>query len=121
MNTPETAAAGAVDLQRIVLRVVAEVERATAKVPTWPDDPLHALAVLGEEYGELTKEMLQLTYEPHKTSTDAVRKESEHTAAMAIRLLMSLDTYDYRRSPQHTQNVQDMPRRQTTNNGGMSE
>jgi hypothetical protein len=104
MNTPETAAAGAVDLQRIVLRVVAEVERATAKFPMWPDDPMHALAVLGEEYGELRKEMLQLTYEPHKTSSDAVRKEAEHTAAMAIRLLMSLDTYDYRRSPQHTQN-----------------
>jgi hypothetical protein len=86
--------------------VVAELEKAMEKHPLWPDDPLHALAVLGEEYGELTKEMLQLTYEPHKTSPERVRKEAEQTAAMAIRLLMSLDEYDYRRSPQHTQNSQ---------------
>src|SRR5262245_39329369 len=52
--------------------ILEEVMRAVAKFPTWPTDPLHALAVLGEEFGELTKEMLQLTYEPHKTSIDEV-------------------------------------------------
>src|SRR5690606_4585435 len=53
--------------------VLAEVECATRKFPTWPTDPLHALAVLGEEFGELTKAVLQLTYEPHKVSADDVR------------------------------------------------
>jgi NTP pyrophosphatase (non-canonical NTP hydrolase) len=52
----------------VIDQITAEVARATVKFPTWPTDPLHALAVLGEEYGELTKAMLQLTYEPHKTT-----------------------------------------------------
>jgi hypothetical protein len=84
--------------------VLDEVSRATRKFPTWPTDPLHAVAVLGEEFGELTKAMLQLTYEPHKTSADEVRTEAIQTAAMALRLVMSLDAYQYVRCPQHEQN-----------------
>lgn len=83
--------------------VLAEVARATRKFPTWPTDPLHAVAVLGEEFGELTKAMLQLTYEPHKTSVEEVRSEAIQTAAMSLRLVMSLDRYEYRRCEQHTQ------------------
>lgn len=83
--------------------VIAELERATAKFPTWPTDPLHALAVLGEEYGELTKAMVQLTYEPHKTSPEEVRTEAIQTAAMALRLAMSLETYQYTPGAQHSQ------------------
>lgn len=83
--------------------VLAEVERATRKFPTWPTDPLHALAVLGEEFGELTKDMLQLTYEPHKTSTENVRTEAMQTAAMALRLFMSLERYEYKACEQHSQ------------------
>lgn len=80
-----------------------EVERATAKFPTWPTDPLHALAVLGEEFGELTKAVLQHTYEPHKANLDDVRTEALQTAAMAIRFLMSFDRYAYRHCEQHRQ------------------
>ena len=87
----------------ILDEVFAEVERATKKFPTWPTDPLHALAVLGEEFGELTKEMLQLTYEPHKTSPEKVKTEAIQTAAMAMRLLMSLDRYHYQPTSQHRQ------------------
>ncbi|MEM0967648.1 MAG: hypothetical protein AAGJ81_15985 [Verrucomicrobiota bacterium] len=83
--------------------VLSEVERATAKFPTWPTDPLHALAVLGEEFGELTKEMVQLTYEPHKTNKAEVRAEAIQTAAMALRLVMSLDRYKYTAGDQHSQ------------------
>lgn len=83
--------------------VLAELERATRKFPTWPTDPLHALAVLGEEFGELTKDMLQLTYEPHKTNAANVRTEALQTAAMALRLFMSLDRYEYRPGVQHSQ------------------
>ena len=88
---------------KVINQIVVEVARATAKFPTWPTDPLHALAVLGEEYGELTKAMLQLIYEPHKTSADDVREEAIQTAAMALRLAISLDRYEYRRSEQHKQ------------------
>jgi hypothetical protein len=84
----------------------AEVEAATRKFPTWPTDPLHALAVLGEEFGELNKAMLQLVYEPHKSSHEDVRKEAIQTAAMALRLAMSLPAYAYEPSAQHRQSVE---------------
>lgn len=83
--------------------VFEELERALAKFPTWPTDPLHALAVLGEEFGELTKAMLQFTYEPHKTTRLEIRKEAIQTAAMALRLVHSLPIYDYAPSRQHKQ------------------
>jgi hypothetical protein len=85
--------------------IAAEVERAVAKFPTWPTDPLHALAVLGEEFGELTKAMVQLTYEPHKTSAEEVKIEAIQTVAMALRLHRSLDQYEYRPGAQHKQNA----------------
>ncbi len=87
----------------IIEAVKAELTRATAKFPTWPTDPLHALAVLGEEFGELTKAMLQLSYEPGKATVADVREEAIQTAAMALRLAMSLDHYEYKRSEQHQQ------------------
>lgn len=87
----------------VIDQITDEVARATTKFPTWPTDPLHALAVLGEEYGELTKAMLQLTYEPHKTNAEEVRMEAIQTAAMALRLAMSLDRYEYKRGEQHKQ------------------
>lgn len=88
----------------VIDQITAEVARATVKFPTWPNDPLHALAVLGEEFGELTKAMLQHTYEPNKGVTQQdIRAEAIQTAAMALRLAMSLDSYEYRRSEQHKQ------------------
>ncbi|MNL35500.1 hypothetical protein D3C87_1575350 [compost metagenome] len=91
----------------VLLAVLSELERAMQKFPTWPTDPLHALAVLGEEFGELTKAMLQLTYEPHKTTAADVREEAVQTAAMALRLLASLDSYVFEPSAQHDQRVGD--------------
>ena len=87
--------------------IAAEAERAVAKFPTWPTDPLHALAVLGEEFGELTKAMVQLVYEPHKASAEEVRTEAVQTAAMALRLYRSLDRYEYRPGVQHKQAATD--------------
>lgn len=91
------------DQINIVREVLGEVDRATAKFPTWPTDPLHAIAILGEEFGELTKAMLQFTYEPHKTNRGEIRAEAVQTAAMALRLAMSLYQYDYAPSAQHSQ------------------
>lgn len=95
-------AAGA--MTEMLEQIAAEVARATAKFPTWPTDPLHAVAVLGEEFGELTKETLQLVYEPHKTSLADVRKEAIQTAAMALRFIASIDRYEFTAGPQHAQN-----------------
>ena len=90
--------------------VYGELSKALAKFPTWPTDPLHALAVLGEEFGELTKAMLQHTYEPHKGVTQQdIRDEAIQTAAMALRLAMSLPCYQYRPGPQHSQGEDNLP------------
>lgn len=85
-------------------QVIAEIDRAMQKFPTWPTDPFHALAVLGEEFGELTKGVVQITYEPHKTTLEDVRMEALQTAAMALRFLISLDRYEFRGGSQHNQN-----------------
>lgn len=89
----------------ISAEVVSELERAIAKFPTWPSDPLHAVGVLGEEYGELVKAVLQHTYEPHKSTVADVRGEAIQTAAMALRFAASLDFYTYAPCTQHDQNL----------------
>jgi NTP pyrophosphatase (non-canonical NTP hydrolase) len=78
----------------ITYEVLAELARATEKFPGWPRDPLHALAVLGEEYGELTQAVLQRTYD-RTGSLEHVREEALQTAAMAIRFLAGLPHYDF--------------------------
>lgn len=84
--------------------VLNEVARAKLKFPLWPTDPLHALAVLGEEYGELIKAMLQYTYEPEKKVTlEDIKSEAIQTAAMALRIVQSLDEYEYKAGKQHLQ------------------
>lgn len=87
----------------VLTAVLAELDRAVLKFPTWPTDPLHAVGVLGEEFGELTKAVMQATYEPHKNGPGAVREEALQTAAMALRFLASLDRYEYAGSVQHHQ------------------
>lgn len=86
-----------------IAAVLDEVRRATRKFPTWPSDPLHALAVLGEEFGELSKAVVQGTYEPHKNEPGEIRKEAIQTAAMAIRFILSLDDYEPKRCVQLVQ------------------
>lgn len=101
-----------------LLEVCAEVDRATAKFPTWPTDALHAVGVVAEEMGELQKEVMQLTYEPHKSTKDSVRKEAVQLAAMALRFLMSLDCYDYTPGNQHSQNEIDRTLNRDKKGGG---
>ena len=88
-------------LTQAVREVVAEIERAQLKFPTWPTDPLHALGVLGEEFGELTKDVLQLTYEPGKTTAENMATEALQTAAMALRFYVSLPFYQLSPGVQH--------------------
>ncbi len=83
--------------------VLDEVNRATTKFPTWPDDAQHAISILGEEFGELTKACLQMTYEPHKVTPEDITSEAIQTAAMALRFVMSLGRYRFARSEQHSQ------------------
>ena len=75
-------------IQSAVADVWTEIDRARAKWPQWPDDIVHAAALVAEESGELTKAVNEYTYEGG--TLDAIRTEAIHTAATAIRLLANL-------------------------------
>ncbi len=83
--------------------LIDEVQKATKKFPLWPTDPLHAIAILNEEVGELNQAILQSIYEPEKSDKYDVRDEAIQAGAMIIRFLMSLDKYNYNCSLQHEQ------------------
>lgn len=97
---PATVVALDEQTQSAVILGLTELMRAQEKFPTWPVDPLHACAVLGEEFGELTKAVLEAIYEPKKSSYDDVRAEAVQTIAMALRFLANLDQYDFIQSRQ---------------------
>jgi hypothetical protein len=103
MKDGTAAVTGPVGLNDELRLVMDELERATRKFPTWPDDPLHAVAILGEEFGELTKAVLQTIYEPHRMQDGELRTEAVQTAAMALRFLLSLERYGFVPSAQHRQ------------------
>ncbi len=90
-------------INEILDEVSEELFRATQKFPTWPTDPLHALAVVGEEFGELTQATLQHVYEPHKSDFDDVKKEAIQSMTMMLRFLLSLEAYEFNKGVQHKQ------------------
>ena len=94
-------------MEDIVNEILAEVEKATAKFPTWPTRIIDAGNVVAEEAGELSKACLQVTYEPHKETMDGVRMEAIQTAAMCVRFLASIARYDTAPGPQHSQSGRD--------------
>ena len=65
-----------------------ELDRAEKKHPTWPDDPIHAAAIMCEEAGET----IQAALDAHYAGKDAgnIKTEAIQTGAMAIRLLINL-------------------------------
>lgn len=93
----------------VLATVRAELDRAVAKFPTWPTDPLHAIGVVQEEAGELAKAVLQAVYEPHKSGPTQVFEEAVQTAAMAVRFLLSSARYIYVPGEQHTQLLGEAP------------
>lgn len=92
-----------VSVDAVLDAVREELKRAQTKFPTWPTDPLHAMAILQEEAGELQQSVLQRVYEPEKTTVFFVRSEAVQVAAMAVRFLLSLDKYEFKPSTQHEQ------------------
>lgn len=50
--------------------------------------------------------MLQFVHEPHGSSREDVHEKVIQTAAMALRVAMSLERYEYRRAPAHRQSLQ---------------
>ena len=73
-----------------------EIIKAKKHFPWWPEDPVHAAAIVAEEAGELVQASLQFTYE--NGSIIAMEKEAIQTAAMAIRFLEKISEYKKRQS-----------------------
>ncbi len=72
----------------VIQKVLAELHHAEFLHPNWPDDTIHAAAIVAEESGELVRAALQHTYE--EGSAAALESEAIQTAAMAIRFLKEL-------------------------------
>lgn len=80
----------------VINLILAEIGAACTKHPNWPTDPLHALAVVNEELGELTKEILQFIYEPHKAKPENILPEAIQLGAVVIRFILGLENYFYK-------------------------
>ena len=77
---------------------VDELKRAEIKHPDYPTDPVHAVAILAEEVGELQQACLQWTYEGG--AFEHVIKEAVQSAAVALRFLVNMESL--RRRPSDT-------------------
>jgi len=77
--------------------VMAELDRATAKWPGWPQCPLHAAAVVATEAGELQQAAMKHTYcwgRDEHMLTEAVQ-----VAATALRFIRGYRAGHYQKSP----------------------
>ncbi len=68
--------------------ILAEYRRAKDLHPLWPDDIIHAVAIMCEESGEAIRAALNLQYEDW--NIEDVEKELIQTAAMCLRCLVNL-------------------------------
>ena len=72
-------------IYRINPLVTAELNRARALYPEWPDDILHQAAIVAEESGEVVKACLDYVY--HNGSKDEICTELVQVIAMCTRML----------------------------------
>jgi hypothetical protein len=76
-------------MKTILHEIVHELVLAERKHPSWPDDPIHQVAIMVEEAGEAMQAALQMVYE--NGSVEALKKELIQTGAMVVRCLENLD------------------------------
>lgn len=73
--------------KQVFIEVVAELDRAEKKFPSFPEDNVHRAAVVAEEAGELVRAALQHEYEVDRL--DDMRKQAVQTAAMGVRFVLT--------------------------------
>jgi NTP pyrophosphatase (non-canonical NTP hydrolase) len=87
------------ELKQCIDEIMAEYNSAIKVYPAWPDDPVHAAAVLVEESGEVLKEANNY-YWGHKRSRgeslQRMRHEAIQTGAMVLRVLENIERYRHR-------------------------
>ena len=66
--------------------ILDELSKAEKQHPWWPDDYIHASAILNEEAGELTQACLQYRYDDRPRSR--MLEEAVQVGAMAVRFIM---------------------------------
>lgn len=75
------------DIKYTILLVLEQIRIAELKHPDWPEDIIHAAAIIAEESGEVVQAALQFVYEGTRISE--VRAEAVQTAAVCMRLLLN--------------------------------
>jgi len=72
----------------VIEQIFAELRKAEAKHPGWPNDPIHAVGILVEEAGEAMQAAIDHVYAGG--DLENLRTELAQTGAMAIRALLHL-------------------------------
>lgn len=75
-------------MDTIINDILTELKRAEIKFPHWPEDKIHAAAIVNEESGELIRAALHFRYEGG--AKDEMKTEAIQTAAMCIRFLKTM-------------------------------
>ena len=82
-------------VNEVLHQIGREVIAASRKFPDFPPNSKSAWkaqTIIAEEAGEIAKEMLHFTDEPHKGATlEGIRQEAIQTAAMCVRFVQALD------------------------------
>ena len=68
--------------------ILAEYRRAKDLHPLWPDDIIHAVAIMCEESGKAIQAAINMQYE--NGNIEDVEKELIETAAMCLRCLVNM-------------------------------
>ncbi|RDE12140.1 MAG: hypothetical protein C4K49_10685 [Candidatus Thorarchaeota archaeon] len=72
----------------IIDSIFDELAAAEKKHPEWPEDKIHAVAIMVEEAGESMQAVLDYTYA--NGDIEHLKKELAQTGAMCLRVLMHL-------------------------------
>lgn len=79
------------EIDSYLMKFFYELVDAEKKHPCWPDDVVHASAILNEEAGELTQAAIDFHYSNGRTKR--LEEEAIQCGAMALRFLLNLQTY----------------------------
>ena len=81
-----------------IAKIICEYCRASKMYPAWPQDAVHAAAVLAEEAGEVVQAALDFNYKADGPSAlqvhrEKIEEEAVQAGAMALRVLQGLAGY----------------------------
>ena len=74
--------------EAVIELIFLELELAERKHPGWPDDKIHAVAIMAEESGEAVQAAIDVVY--NGGSIEHLKRELAQTGAMCIRALKHL-------------------------------